>query len=374
LCLMNSMRIGRNCPFSSISIVRIIMKKTLLLLLFILHLAPSALAESVTKVGVILPLSGGWASWGQRIQDALELYKGEHPDENLEFIYQDEKTCDTKESLNGYKSIRRDETIKIVIVGCKNGTSVILPVAKHEGVLLLSAGFQELSHFQNKNQTLVNLALQIQDEAQSIGKEILRRNIKKLGFVRNTGTDDFVLGMKRVVPENIFVADEVVDPDFLDFNALDVKIQRAGVDAVFLSLDENQLLAFYKTAQERKRTQTIFSLYAIEGLAAANPKLKTAAIGTTYASPFSHSGRTKESQIFESKFIERYKESPTINSYFVIDGMRDLASARKSCLGKDTACIFHDLANGESRTGISGSYSYREDGSIQRNFEVRVME
>lgn len=350
-----------------------VLKESFLLLVLLLISIP-AYSESTNKIGVILPLSGGWASWGHRVQDALELYREQHPKENLQFHYQDEKTCDSKESLNGYKAIRLDESVKVIIVGCKNGTSAILPLAKHDEVLLLSSGFQEQSHFANNNKTLVNFALQIQDEAESIGNEINQKQVKRLGLIRITGTDDFILGMKKVLPESTIAYDEVVDSDTLDFNTIDAKIHKANLDGIFLSLDENQLLSFYKVFRERERTQRLFSLYSIEGLAQTNSKLKTISTGTIYASPFSHSKKSLEATNFQAKFIEKFKEAPTINSYFVTDGLRDLAIARENCLNKTSECLFLSLANGLARNGISGAYKYKTDGSVERIFEIRVVD
>ena len=54
----------------------------------------SAAAADITRVGVIIPLSGNLAHLGSTIRDGFIFWKERHPDSKLEFVFEDDQFGD----------------------------------------------------------------------------------------------------------------------------------------------------------------------------------------------------------------------------------------------------------------------------------------
>ena len=165
------------------------------------------------RIGVIIPQTGDWKVWGDRIRDGLELYRNDHLDTlPLELYYQDEGTCDPQKAFAGYQFLRERYGIRHFVVGCMSGTEAIAPRAHTDGALLMSAGFQQQRVFEQKS-LLVNFALQIDSEASLLADTIKNDRIRRLGVVRNHGVDDFISRMQTSFSgsQTTLVRDESLD-------------------------------------------------------------------------------------------------------------------------------------------------------------------
>jgi ABC-type branched-subunit amino acid transport system substrate-binding protein len=81
---------------------------TLLVLItgLFLGLVNPVFAEEKTSIpiGVILPLSGEFASWGEGIRRAIELY-AERGDSKFKFVFEDEGNCEARSSVAAYRKL-----------------------------------------------------------------------------------------------------------------------------------------------------------------------------------------------------------------------------------------------------------------------------
>ncbi len=343
--------------------------------LAILTLGPSvALTETTTKsplkIGVIIPLSGDWATWGERIKDSLELFKKDHAsDLPIEFYYQDEGTCDPKKAFTAYGMLHAQHKCDIFVLGCMNGARAIIDVAKRNKSLLLSAGFQQREIFDFKA-LLANLALQVDSEAQALARAISASKVKSLAVVRNAGVEDFIEAMPPVFSSSgtRIIVDEVVSTEDRDLSSTILRLQSKEVDGLFINLGEQQLFTILKRLKEAKFTKPIFTSYGTDVLIRNNPELLKLAEGVSY----SHPATSAKSQEFERRFAEEVKQTPSINSYFVYDGLSLLKQAITDCAGSsDKGCLFAKISSGEWRSGLGGQYRINTDGSIEREFELR---
>ncbi len=320
------------------------------------------------KIGVIIPMTGDWSVWGARIRDSLELFREDHKsDWPIEFLYQDEATCDPQKAVGGYRYLRDKEGCSIFVLGCMNGTRAIVPLARREGVLLLSAGFQQKEVFQEKA-FLVNLALQVDSEARALARALVAQGIKRLGIIRNQGVEDFISGMKEEFAGKgvEIVEDAVILTDDRDVATVISRLKQKKVDSVFMNLGESQLAAALKKVHEMHLEVPVFTSYGTDTLVTENSGLMSLAEGVRY----SHPARLPSAQQFEAHFRSATNQSPNINSFFVYDGLGMLQEAFAKCRG-DNACLFKKMTSGLTDGDYTTQFKILPDGSIERQFELK---
>ncbi len=324
------------------------------------------------KVGVIVPLTGGWAIWGQGIQKAIQLY-GEKNFSRVRwnFRFEDEGTCDPRLSLNAYKALRASDNVKIFILGCLTGAQVIAPVAKREGVLLLSAGFEQNEIFK-VGAYLVNLSMQVDSEGRALGEAIKRASVKKLLIVRNDGVDDFIVGMKKAWGDEVHVArDLVVLSDDQNFVTLLSGLKRNEFDGVFFNLGEYQFLAALRRLRDLNLNVPVFMNYGADSMARSSKEVMKMAEGVMFTHPITPPSNSE----FQDLFQKRFGLPPNITGIFSYDGLELLESLLPLCKGGlDIPCLFREFTHGGKRLGRGGPYTIHEDGSITRSFELRTIE
>ena len=345
--------------------------RSLLLLVATISLHTSA--AKAEPIGVILPLSGGWQSWGERIRDGLELYREEHLSEfPYTFVYEDEETCNTKKAVSAYQHIRRIHNVKMFVVGCASGTESIAPIAAKDNVLLFSSGFQQSSLFQ-KDYRVVNFALQVGSEGRVIGEFLKQQGKQRIGILRNPEGDEFVSEMRDVFSgtNSEIVAEEILAPDDIGINSFVTKLRVSRVDAVFMNLSELQLIAAIKSLREQRLQALLVTSYGTEILSQANSEVLKLAEGVYYSFPEASPGSID----FQNRFQARFNTNPTVNSAFVYDGMDMLQSALKECSAKEDkqSCIFKAITSRGPQQRLSGSFEILSNGSINRQFAMKVI-
>jgi branched-chain amino acid transport system substrate-binding protein len=98
----------------------------------ILLFSSIASAETV-KVGVILPLTGAFARYGSKIQEAISAFN----DPNITFIFEDEG-CDPKTAVSAYKKLTDFDKVSIFLgPWCGSPQSAIAPLIKSKNQIAL---------------------------------------------------------------------------------------------------------------------------------------------------------------------------------------------------------------------------------------------
>jgi len=101
-------------------------------------------SQSAIKIGIILPLTGGGAEWGNHSKNAYELalkeIRKEYPKLNLQLQFDDSQT-DAKTALSIFNRFYSVENIKIVMgLLVSSNVLTIAPIAEENHVLVISNG------------------------------------------------------------------------------------------------------------------------------------------------------------------------------------------------------------------------------------------
>jgi branched-chain amino acid transport system substrate-binding protein len=325
------------------------------------------------KIGVILPLSGGWASWGQRIREGIELSKDRFRNP-IEFSFDDEGTCEAKKGILAARKFFFED-IKILVVGCVATIKALLPEAKKRGVVIFAAGLLDRESF-NRGAMVVSLATQVGTEAIAQAKYIEGQSYKSVAFIR----PQEAFGEELVSVLNAELNQRKIkvlfdDNDSFstnDFTASILKIKRDKPEVIIINLGESQQLAFMKALRESGSTVPVLSTYGLESNSTSSENVKSLE-GITYTYPFNSASESSNKLSFDRSFAQKFGEDkkPNANVYFVSDGLSFLDHALNKCAGTDTSCIFDHFIKLGSIEGLSGAVTFRNDGSTDRPYKIK---
>ena len=94
---------------------------------------------NVVRIGVILPLTGDWASFGRQMVNGIKLWEEEHPKSGMEIVFEDGKGR-AQESLNVLSKDLWQHHIHTYISGFSAAILGMAPVIVKNNAFLINAG------------------------------------------------------------------------------------------------------------------------------------------------------------------------------------------------------------------------------------------
>lgn len=347
----------------------------LLVMALLLSSLPQAQAE--IQVGAILPLSGGTQQWGEGIRRGLEVYQRTQG-KDLKFIFEDEAFCDSRKAVTAAKKLLEVDGVRILVTGCLNGTKAIQPIAERYDALVLSAGLldeQSILDYGN----VVSLSAQIGTEAEYLSRYIESSRYRRLVFFRHE--DNFTLEfhnqlVKKLTKDRRLKLKDVpvVDAAFPWKTELS-KSRSEPVDAYIVYLGNDELLNFMKAKRILKDQTPVLSGYIIESNFDVG-KFGSLLDGVVFTYPALADRQSSKRRKFELTFKDYFGTiaAPTVNTYFVFDGMKVLSEALSNCGGYKMGCVKeYFLSEDKEWEGVSGSFTYHKSGAIKRVFDIKIV-
>jgi ABC-type branched-subunit amino acid transport system substrate-binding protein len=346
--------------------------RVLLLQLFL----SAMVVHAEVRVGVVLPLSGGAAVWGIGIKRGLEVASVMHPG-IFKLYFEDEGFCDSKRAVTAARKLIDIDSVEIIVTGCLNGTKAIGPLAKRAGVQLYSAGLLDQASLGRPSE-LVGLSAQIGSEAAFLADYLRAKRVKRLSVFRHD--DTFTLEFHSQLRERLTPGTEVHDvaaaDDSFPWASEILKARANGTDAFLVYLGDSELIGFMRARSQLKDSTPIVSGYMIESNFDPN-KFGDLLTGIRYSYPALAADSDSQRRSFEDQFSQMFgsAERPSVNAYFVFDGMSALASAVSTCHAPNASCVWSHLRNGDaSHRGASGDFRFLEDGSVERPFILKEVQ
>ncbi len=343
----------------------------------VFHIASDAFAETPSKIqiGVTIPLTGGFADWGLAFRRGIEMYTAK-PDNRFAFDFQDEVQGDPKKAIAAYREYRL-KGIRYMIQGSLAGTEAVIPLAAHEDVLLFSAGLS-VDATVKKTDKLIGFGALVSTEINYLGKYIAQKGFKRIAILNRQ--DPFSEEIARLL-RNRFTEDgltvvlqESIDADEADFRSFVLRMKQARPDAFFFNVSQDKEGILVQQIRAQKLMLPIFSNYDFEAEAA----LPYASIlqGVEYSFPLNTAEGSPGKIEFDKEYAAHFKTSkqPHANTYLIYDGLTLLDQAFSTCEPENVKCVAQFFKSTKSFTGLSGSMSYREDGSNVRPYGIKTIE
>ncbi len=351
-----------------------------------LALGAGARAQDTVKIGLILPMTGPFASTGKQVEAAVRLYiarnGGTAAGKKIEVILKDDTGVQPETTKRlAQELIVQDKVAILAGFGLTPLARATAPVATEAKVpmIVMAAGTSIIT---NDSPFILRTSFTLAQSASVIAAWAAKSNIKKVftivsdfapgidgensfksGFAPSGGT---IVGELRTPLQN---------PDFAPFLQ---RAKDAAPDAVFVFLPSGQGAAFMKQFAER-------------GLAGAGIKLigpgdvtdddilngmGQPAIGTITAHFYSAAHDSKENKAYVEAFEKANAGMrPNFMSVGGYDGMHLIYETLKKTGGKVDGMAFVDAAKGMTWTSPRGPVKIEPDTrDITQNIYIRKVE
>jgi hypothetical protein len=242
------------------------------------------------RIGVVAPLTGVAADYGEEIQRGIQAAASSTP--GFEFVFEDDK-CDAKEAVAAFKKLVDFEKIRVIIgPACGSPQEAIIPLAKTYDALVLVPSAASRDLYAQSGDNFFNVQYSLENESAFIGITLTDKGYKKVALVRyqnafsETHSKSFKAAYKGELVEHV-LKDETseVAPEV-------AKIKTEKVDAIYAP----DINFFFGNGLVKLRqygvTAPVYSTYVTE-----LPAVRTLVSDVIYSFPGDLSG--SEGAVFE---------------------------------------------------------------------------
>jgi len=330
----------------------------------------------VIKIGVIAPLTGEGATYGEAMKEGIDLAveeinsNGEITGKSIKVFYQDTKLS-PKEGINGFNYLVQREGVAVVIGAA--GSSVSLAVAPHanQNKVVLISPISTADALSDAGEYFFRNIPRNTYQAITVAEFLINEmNLKNFAiFYENV---DYGKNMENVFRNRVeknegkILISESYDTGQKDFKASLHKIKQHNLDAVFIpgTYNENALIL-------RQKAELGIESIFIGGDGAYSPELLRIAGSNAEGFYLTMIGFDKNSEIYKNyrnKFFKKYSKEPDIYSGFSYDIVKILALVMKR--GNLTGEKIKNELLKIDYLGVSGRNKFDKNGDVEKPYNI----
>lgn len=317
--------------------------------------------KQVVKIGVILPLTGEAAAYGNSLKKGLEL----NSNKSLEFIFEDSK-ADPKTAVNAMNKLVSANNVKIVIGDMfTNTTMAINPIASKSNVLLITPTASS-SQISETGSTTFRLYPSEKEEAELLS-DFYKSNFKDEKTEIIVVNEDAMLKVADIIANNITANKQVYSKGITNFNSIISKIPN-DVKNIFIIgyIEESTLLI--KQSKELNKNYTFIGLSTLY-----TPQL-TSLLGNISSNIYlsaPYYSLESESKVVKN-FLEAYKakynnEIPDVWAGYGYDAALIIDYLQKNEGKKSYIEKMYDIKDFDA---VTGTLTINKDRSILKKMNI----
>jgi branched-chain amino acid transport system substrate-binding protein len=333
-----------------------------------------AAAQQPVKIGAILPMTGGAASYGEWMRNGMNIAIDEinqKSPNSLTVVFEDSKS-NAKDAVAAMNKLISADKVQAVMTTLTGVTNALAPIAEQNKIVLTTSatlpGITEQSQYLFRNAT--NLSSEINKLVQfSSGKykkaAVLWANLEWAKW----GKDAFSAGFKKGGGE--IVEDQSFPADATDLRAQLTRLRASNPDVVLVLAYKTTGLALKQARELGIKAQFIGTLdfelpEVLEiGREAADGTIYTKAIFDP-ANPESKAMRT-----YAEEYKKRYGQNPEVYSATMYDMLHMLAEAASKA--KDSEGIRSNLLAIKNYPGASGETTFLPNRDVDKPVELKMI-
>ncbi|MDR2581158.1 MAG: ABC transporter substrate-binding protein [Fibromonadaceae bacterium] len=337
--------------------------------------------EHSTTVGVLFPLTGDIAVYGNAIRDGILLAHEESDIKNqIRLIIEDDRG-DTRTAMTIFNSLLLRNADIIIGGGMSSVAAALAPLAQQERIPMLSptASLPSLTHsgeyffriWSSDNYEGRIIADYIANVVQARTAALLYVNLDYGVGIRDVFTKEFEEKGGQVV------FNEGYEPGATDFRTQLVRIRNSNPDVLFIPGYFQEVANILRQAKELNLNVQIFgisSLYDERIIQLAGEQAE--GIIFTYPMYDSNSG-DEIIQTFVRNFSDRFGNRPSAFAAHGYDAMKVVEHAIKQLKEKKEPITKESLRNEISKirdfNGVSGKFSFDENGDVIKSMRFMTV-
>lgn len=352
------------------------MKKLFALVFVALVLLSCGKKETDTvNIGVILPLSGDIAVYGNKMKNAFDLYvsqlnrTGGLNGQSVKLIYEDDK-AEAKTSVMAFNKLVSSNKCKVILGGAISSTALsIAELAQKNKVILFSPSATSPKLTGISKYFFRNWPSDSYDGLAMAEFSVNKLNYKKIAilFVNN----DWGVAISNVFKDKFeslggkIVAEESFLPETRDFRSQILKIKRANPEAIYIPAYQKELINIINQLKQLGNKARILSSYGFY-----DPEIlketKTNCEGAIFTVPaFNENDTSKVLQEFINNYKAKYGQSPDIWSAQAYDAIDIVVQAIKH-EGMNVDLIRKYILSLKDFHGVSGLTTFDNNGDVSK--------
>lgn len=194
--------------------------------------AAAAPADTGGKIGIILPLSGSFARYGEQIQSGIRT--SGLPQEML--VFEDEG-CDPKRAVTAYKKLTDLDSVKLFLgPWCGSPQMALAPLIKaHEQLAVLGSSAPR-DVFELSGKRMFSSQHTIEDESTFLAKSAYRLGARKVAiiFFENSFSRAHEKAFRAAFAGSIAATFAYTTQDISELKSIALRIRGLGVDALYV--------------------------------------------------------------------------------------------------------------------------------------------
>ncbi len=364
------------------------LKKQLIVLALTATVSAASWAADPVKIGLVLPMSGPFASYGKQIEHGVKLYLATQGDtfggRKVELIIKDDSpgTAGDVSKRLAQELVIKDKVDILAGFGLTPSAFAVAPVATEakKPMVVMNAATSSVT---TKSNYIVRTSMTLPQNSAPIASWAAKNKIKKVfTLVADYGPGHdaegqfkktFTAAGGEIVGE---VRAPVKNPDFAPFLQ---KIKDTKPDAVFLFLPPGgETIAFMKGFKERGLGAAGIQLISTGDLPDEDilEAIGDSALGLVTSFHYSEAHNSPENKAYTEAYYKAYpKDRPNFMSVGGYDGMRLIAEVLKKTNGNTDADKFIEAAKGMKWISPRGPISIDPvTRDIVQNIYIRKVE
>lgn len=321
-------------------------------------------AETV-KVGVILPLSGQYAVFGESVKNAMQMSLGDLESKNVELVFEDDE-FDSKKALSAYNKLQTVDNVDIVVALASPSLEVLKPIVNKSDELLFTVG----NEASIENDNVFEIIPWAAELFKVLGKEVSGK-YKKVGVVYGSDVQLFLVNKDLMLGgfENQAYV-EIPVASNSDTRTEVAKMLQEGVDSytVFLTADQSTKFMNEVTKQAGANRPQLICDGNIE--LTIGELIGKVMDKTVFNGCLSTMIADTTSKDFTERYKQTYKSEPNFLGVYGYDAIQVIS---KKLAGADKKDWKNILENKKFEyKGMSGKIIFDQTGSRVLESEVHI--
>jgi|LSQX01.2.fsa_nt_gb branched-chain amino acid transport system substrate-binding protein len=353
-------------------------KTVLLLILSFLFLnACNTIKEETIKIGVIAPLTGDGARYGEAMKSGIDIAVEELNEDNgfhgkkIVVIYQDDKFS-PKEALNGFNYLKDVAKVPVIFGPAGSGISKLLaPYANNSKIVLFSSistsdTLSSAGEYFFRNISANSIA------AKSVSNFLLNDlKLNTVGvFYEN---NEYGINMNKVFKSSFTNGNISFNLPYefgqTDFRSSITSIKNKKIDVIFIQGTTKNIANITKQLRENKINCPI-----ITGDGGYGDEIEqiagTSANGLYCTLPAIEDTLTDNYTSFKNKYIQIHNQVPDVYSVLSYDAVMMVFQSIKNEEGEISGELIKNKLHESKYSGLGGEYIFNSNGDVDKPFFI----
>lgn len=360
---------------------------TVLAMAMALSFTAVATAEETYKIGLIGPLTGGAAVYGQAVLHGAEIAVEEINalgGAQIELLAQDDEH-DAEKAINAYNNVLDNGAQFILGTVTTSPCIAVSAQAYEDRVFMLTPSASSTDVTANKDNMY---QVCFTDPAQGVASAQLivdKALGSKVGIIYNS-SDAYSTGIYNAFKAKaeelgleVVAASAFASDDNADFSVQLAACKNADADLVFMPIYYTPASLLLKQAKDMGYEPTFFGVDGMDGILAMEGFDVSLAENLMLLAPFSAFGTDEKTVSFVAKYQEKYGETPNQFAADAYDGIYALYTAAQNggLTGETTAEDACEVLIAQFQTltvdGLTGVSTWSASGEVNKEPKVYII-